>query len=157
MWSNEKLERQLAFMKEHDYNFTCTAYDQITVDGGKPLNTNVIKTKEKTDYNGVLLGCPVGNSTVIYNVEKLGKFVVPNIRKRHDDALWLQILRKEKYIYGMPDVLMKYRARTNSISSDKVTLIKYHWKLYREIEHLSVVQSTFHACYWVFLKVFRLK
>ena len=80
--------------------------------------------------------CPVGNSTVMYNVEELGKFVVPNIRKRNDDALWLKILKKEKYIYGMPEVLMKYRIRTNSISSNKIKLVKYHWKLYREIENL---------------------
>jgi len=93
----------------------------------------------------------------MYNAEKLGKFVVPNIRKRNDDALWLQILKKEKYIYGMSDVLMKYRVRTNSISSNKVELVRYHWKLYREIEHLSILRSLFHIVCWVFIKIFRIK
>ncbi|PGT97398.1 glycosyltransferase family 2 protein [Bacillus cereus] len=155
LWTEDKLEHQLSFMKKNGYAFTCTAYEQINENGislGK-----IIKTKVKTDYNGVLLSCPIGNSTVMYDVGKLGKFAVPNIRKRNDDALWLQILKKEKYIYGMSDVLMKYRVRTNSISSNKVTLVKYHWKLYREIEHLSIIRSAFHICYWVFLKVFKIK
>jgi len=155
LWTRDKLKRQLAFMKENGYNFTCTAYEQIDEDG-KPLN-KVIKTKVKTNYNGVLLSCPVGNSTAMYSVERLGKFVVPNIRKRNDDALWLQILKKDKYIYGMEDILVQYRVRSNSISSNKVALIKYHWQLYREIEHLAVIRSAFHICCWVFLKVFRIK
>lgn len=155
LWTEDKLERQLTFMENNGYNFTCTAYEQI--DETNNQLKKIIKVKTKTDYNGVLLSCPVGNSTVMYNVEKLGKFVVPNIRKRNDDALWLQILKKEKFIYGMPNVLMKYRVRGNSISSNKVTLIKYHWELYREIEDLSIIRSVFHICFWIFLKVFKIK
>ena len=67
------------------------------------------------------------------------------------------MLKKEKYIRGMLDVLMRYRIRRNSISSNKLKVVKYHWILYREIEHLSVFRSAFHICYWCFLKVFRIK
>lgn len=155
LWPENKLESQMNFMKENNYAFTCTDYEQID-EKNDSLN-KIIKTKRKTNYNGVLLSCPIGNSTVMYDVEKLGKFVVPNIRKRNDDALWLQILKKEKYVYGMPNVLMQYRVRNNSISSNKVDLIKYHWYLYREIENLSVFRSVFHICFWVFLKLSRIK
>lgn len=155
LWKKDKLEKQLKFMKENNYNFTCTAYEQIN-EAGEKLN-KIIKTKKRADYNRILLDCPVGNSTVMYNVEKLGKFEVPNIRKRNDDCLWLQILKKEKYIYGMPEVLMEYRIRSNSISSNKFSLIKYHWQLYREIEHLSVFRSVFHICWWGMIKVLHIK
>ena len=155
VWMPDMLERQLAFMNENGYAFSCTAYEQIDEES-KPLG-RVIKTVKKTDYNRLLLDCPVGNSTVMYNVGVMGKFEVPNIRKRNDDALWLQMLKKEKYIYGMPDVLMRYRIRSNSISSNKLSVIKYHWILYREIEHLNVFRSAFHICWWCFLKVFRIK
>lgn len=155
LWTKDKLEKQIKFMEENNYNFTCTDYEQID-EKGNSLN-KIIKTKTKTNYNGVLLTCPVGNSTVMYNVEALGKFVVPNIRKRNDDALWLQILKKEEYIYGMKEVLMKYRIRENSISSNKLQLVKYHWILYRDIEKLSVPRSIFHIGYWGFLKIFRIK
>lgn len=155
IWKPEKLEKQLRFMEDNNINFSCTEYEQIDEDDNKL--GKVIKVVKKTDYNRLLLDCPVGNSTVMYNVEKMGKFEVPNIRKRNDDALWLQMLKKEKYIIGMPEVLMEYRIRQNSISSNKINLIKYHWKLYREIEHLSVFRSAFHICWWIFLKVFKIK
>ena len=155
LWLPEKLERQLAFMEETGFAFTCTAYEQIDEEGNS-LN-RVIKTIDKTDYNRLLLDCPVGNSTVMYNVGVMGKFQVPNIRKRNDDALWLTMLKKEKYIRGMKDMLMRYRIRSNSISSNKLKVIKYHWILYRDIEHLSVLRSVFHICWWCFLKVFHIK
>ena len=155
LWAPDKLERQLKWMYDNGYDFSCTSYEHIDEDDN-PLN-RTIKSIPKTDYNRLLLDCPVGNSSVMYNVENLGKFEVPNIRKRNDDALWLQILKKEKYIRGMPDVLMQYRIRQNSISRNKLKVIKYHWILYREIEHLSVFRSVFHICWWCLIKVLRIK
>ncbi len=155
VWLPEKLQRQLDFMNENGYAFSCTAYEQIDEEDNSL--GRIIKTVKKTDYNRLLLDCPVGNSSVMYSVKKMGKFEVPNIRKRNDDALWLQMLKKEKYIMGMPEVLMRYRIRKNSISSNKLSVVKYHWILYREIEHLSVFRSAFHICWWCFLKVFKIK
>lgn len=155
IWPEDKLKKQLIFMKQNGFSFTCTAYEQIDEDGNS-LN-KIIQTVSKADYNRVLLDCPVGNSTVMYNVEKMGKFEVPNIRKRNDDALWLQMLKKEKYIYGMNSVLMKYRIRQNSISSNKFKVIKYHWILYRDIEHLSIERSIFHIMYWCVIKLLKIK
>lgn len=155
LWMPNKLERQLRFMRDNGHAFSCTAYEQIGEDSA-PLG-KVIRTVKKTDYNRLLLDCPVGNSTVMYDVSAMGKFEVPNIRKRNDDALWLQMLKKEKYIWGMEDVLMRYRIRQGSISNNKLKVIKYHWILYRDIEHLSVPRSIFHIGYWCVIKVLKIK
>lgn len=155
LWMADKLEHQIAFMEKNNIAFSCTSYEQID-EYGKSLG-KIIKAIPKTNYNRLLLDCPVGNSTVMYNVQEMGKFQVPNIRKRNDDALWLQMLKKEDYIIGIPDVLMKYRIRSNSISSNKLKVIKYHWILYRDIEHLSVLRSLFHIGYWCMIKLFRIK
>ena len=155
LWKNDKLEKQINFMEKNSYSFTCTAYEQI--DENNNLLNKIIRPKIKADYNRILLDCPVGNSTVMYNVDELGKFEVPNIRKRNDDALWLQILKKEKYIYGLNEILMQYRIRQNSISSNKLDLIKYHWQLYRQIEHLSIFKSVFHICWWGMIKILKIK
>lgn len=155
LWLPEKLERQLKFMRDNDYAFASTSYEHVD-DQGVPMGV-VKKSTEKVDYNRMLLDCPVGNSTMMYSVKKMGKFEVPNIRKRNDYALWLRMLKTEKYVWGMPEVLTQYRIRPNSISSNKFKLVKYHWKLYREIEHLSVVRSAFHVGYFAVLKIFKLK
>ena len=155
LWMPDKLEIQLKFMNTTGHAFTCTAYEQID-ESGKSLN-RIIKPREKCNYRRLLLDCPVGNSTVMYHVGVMGKFETPNIRKRNDDALWLQMLKKEEYIWGMDKVLMKYRKRANSISSNKLKVIKYHWILYRKIEHLSIPVSVLHIVYWGVIKLFQIK
>lgn len=155
LWEPEKLEKQIKFMKKNNYNITATDYQKIDEEG-KLLN-KIIKTKEKVDYNSMLLSNSVGNSTIVYNAENIGKFKVPNIKKRNDYALWLQMLKKEKYIYGMPETLMKYRVRSNSISRNKLNLIKYQWELYRKIEQLSIIRSAYHIVMWALIKTFRTK
>ena len=155
LWSPEKLSKQIHFMESNGYHFSCTDYEQIDEQGKS--TGKVIRCKAKANYNRVLLSCPVGNSSVIYDVDALGKFEMPNIRKRNDDALWLQILKKEEYIHGLNETLMRYRIRGESLSRNKLSLVKYHWKLYREIERLSIPRSVFHVVYWGALKLFRIK
>ena len=155
LWVDTKLEKQLNFMQTENHPFSCTSYSQVDKTGSSL--DRVIRAKKKVNYNRLLLDCPVGNSTVMYDVSKMGKFEVPNIRKRNDDALWLKMLKHEQYIWGLDEVLVNYRIRPNSISVNKLSLVKYHWILYRKIEHLNVFRSAFHIGYWGFLKVFKIK
>lgn len=155
LWMPDKLQIQIEYMQKEQVAFSCTAYEQID-ESGRRLH-KIIHSVPRVDYKRLLLDCPVGNSTVMYHVAKMGKFVVPNIRKRNDDALWLQMLKKEEYIYGIPKVLMQYRVRRQSLSGNKFSLIKYHWQLYRDIEHLSVLTSVCHIAYWCLIKFLHLK
>ena len=77
----------------------------------------------------------VGCLTAIYDVQMLGrKFFMPTIRKRQDWALFLQIIRECKVCYAYPDKpLAYYCMRRNSISSNKMSLMKYNIAVYKEI------------------------
>lgn len=155
LWEREKLKLQLRFMKQMGSNFSCTAYEKINENSEK-LN-RIIVPFEKADYSKVLLTNPIGNSTVIYNASKLGKVYLPESDKREDFALWLKILKSEKYVYGMKDILMQYRVRKNSVSRNKVALIFSQWKLYRETEKLSVRYSLYCISYFTIVKMLNLK
>ncbi|MGY0691405.1 glycosyltransferase family 2 protein [Virgibacillus sp. FSP13] len=152
VWFSEKLTKQLKFMKENNYNFTCTNYTKIDEDGNY-LN-QMITTKNKSDYNGILK-TSAGNSTVMYNAKKLGKFKIPDIKKRNDYVMWLKIIKKAKYLYGLDESLSSHRIRTGAISRKKTGLVGYHWKVYREIEHLSFAKSVYLIVHWVVVTVFR--
>lgn len=151
LWMPEKLEKQIAFMKEHHADFSCTGYDQMDESGDR-LHIALIPPN-KTDYKKCIrLSDPIGNLTAMYNQDVLGKFEVPPIKKRNDYALWLRILRDTKYCYGMPDVLATYRVRRNSVSSNKLALVKYQWQLYHEIERHNVIRSVYEIGCWAFVK-----
>lgn len=95
----------------------------------------------------IRLSNPIGNLSVMYNQEVLGKFEVPQIKKRNDFALWLNILKKTDCCYGMEEVLGTYRVgRTDSVSSNKLKQAKYHWQLYHVVPPDSKDDFE-HACY----------
>lgn len=152
LWDPKKLEKQIAFMRETGAAFSCTAYAMMDT-AGNLLDTIHIPP-ERTDYQKcILLSNPFGNLTVMYDQEILGQYQVPPIMKRNDFALWLQILHNTQYCYGMPEVLACYRVgRPNSVSGNKLKLAKYHWQLYRRIEHHGIVRSAFELCCWAVVK-----
>jgi len=154
VWFPEKLTKQIGFMEQNDYGFTCTSYTKID-EQGEYLNRTIV-AQPKRDYDGVLKTCP-GNSTVVYNAEKLGKFKIPDIKKRNDYVMWLQVIKKEKYLYGIEEPLGSHRIRTEGISSNNKSLVGYHWKVYREIENLSLLKSSYLMVYWVVATVFKLR
>ncbi len=71
--------------------FSCTSYRKID-EQGTDLG-QAVTARKILDYEGVLKRCP-GNSTVMYNAWALGRFTIPDIRKRNDYVLWLQVIKK---------------------------------------------------------------
>lgn len=139
LWHPEKLEKQLAFMLENNILFSSTKYANVN---SKNQLLDVTMNHSVLDYNGVLKYCP-GNSTVMYNVKELGKFYIPDIKKRNDFVMWLKVIKDAKNLYGLPEVLTYYRVREDGLSSNKSNLVKYQWKVYREFENLSVIKSIY--------------
>ncbi len=153
VWQPTKLEEQLHFMEKNGYAFSCTAYNKID-ENGNDLN-NVIPSVT-LNYEGMLKRCP-GNSTVMYNSEMLGKYSIPLIRKRNDYVMWLGIIKKAKMIYGLDKVLSSHRVRTDSLSANKATLVKYQWIVYRDIEKLSIPKSAYLVAFQIYKSIFKVK
>lgn len=154
VWFPEKLSKQISFMEENNYLFTCTSYTKIDEEG-KYLN-RTIGVRKQSKYDDILKKNP-GNSTVIYNAEVIGKVTIPNIRKRNDYVMWLSVVKKAEMLYGMEEPLASHRIRNGSLSKKKANLVGYHWKVYREIEKLSLLKSSYLIIYWVVVTVFKLR
>lgn len=137
-WLPEKLEKQIALMKEkdcclcHSSYFTCTSEGEI--DGRVIASETLTLSQEKRDNK-------VGCSTAIYDTSKYGKFFMPTIRKRQDWALFLTIMMKCSKAYAVREPLAIYRKMPGSISSGKLNLLGYNAKVYQEIFGYGKFQS----------------
>lgn len=145
IWKKDKLAKQINFMRANNYYFSCTSYNKID-ECGNELN-KIIKAFT-LDYEGLLRQCP-GNSTVIYDANWLGKHITPSIKKRNDYVMWLKVIKKAKVLHGFDEVLSSHRIVSNSISSNKVTLVKYHWIVYKDIEKLGRLKSLYLVGFWI--------
>ncbi len=143
LWKNDKLEKQVKFMLENQYSFTCTDYEKIT-ETGNSLN-KIIKIPKKVDYNLFLRNTIIQTVGVMVDTKLTGKELLkmPNIRRRQDAATWCQLLKNGHDCYECPENLSYYRIVTNSLSSNKFKAIKMNWYWYRKIEKLSL----WKACY----------
>lgn len=68
---------------------------------------------------------------------------MPELRKRQDYAFWLKILKTGIKGYGLNLPLTLYKVRSDSLSSNKIDLIKYNWAVYRNSERFGVFKSSF--------------
>lgn len=148
-WLPKKLELQLEFMISNNYNLTHTSYELIDHQGNS-LKKTIVPAKI-LGYKDMLYSNKIGCLTAIYNQSKIGKKYMPLLRKRQDYALWLKILKTGEKAYGLAEVLSQYRNTENSISNNKLNLIKWNWKLLREVENLSFIKSVYYlSCNIIF-------
>ena len=130
LWKEDKLEKQVNFMKETGYAFTYHNYDLID-ENGQNLHTRRL-APEKIDLHRALVGCSIGCLSVMYDVDQIGKIQIKRLDKRNDDAMWFKILEKCEGGYLLDESLAYYRIGNSSLSSgSKVKLLKYHYRLYR--------------------------
>lgn len=143
LWKKNKLEKQVKFMLENNYAFTCTDYEKITEDGTS-LN-KIIKIPRKVNYNLFLRNTIIQTVGVMVDIKLTGKNLLkmPNIRRRQDAATWCQLLKNGFDCYECPENSSYYRVVTNSLSSNKFKAIKMNWYWYRKIEKLPLWKACF--------------
>jgi len=146
-WKSNKLEMQLSFIIKNNLSFSFTDYDIIS-ENNQFLKR--IKCPHRLTYSMLLKNNYVGCLTAIYDKEKLGKMYMPMIRKRQDWVLWLNIMNKIKHTKGLNESLSIYRRRNRSISHDKLLLIKYNWKVYRQELKFSFLMSFIYLTQFLF-------
>jgi len=129
LWKQDKLAKQIKFMKENQVFFTYCSYDIVNE---KREYTQTIIPPPVITYNDLLSWCWVGCLTVIYDTKILGKKYFPNIRKRQDYILWLKILKEINQTKGLLEPLATYTKRPGSISSNKFGLVKYNYLVYKK-------------------------
>ena len=168
VWAPDKLEKQIAFMTKNGYAFSYTRYEEMD-ENGTPTGT-IVSGPKRITKTGMYNYCWPGCLTVMYDREVVGDIQIAEIQKNNDYAMWLKICRKAD-CYLLDENLATYRKRTGSIThachperseakskdlptchpraggdlSRHLSLIKWHYKLYREAEGMNSVVSLFNT------------
>ncbi|WP_299238949.1 glycosyltransferase family 2 protein [Sulfurihydrogenibium sp.] len=146
VWLPYKLEKQVKFMRENNLSLVYSAYYIIDKYGFVKGIRNI---KEKISYKDLLKTNWIGNLTGIYDAQKLGKVFMENVG--HEDyVLWLSILKRIDYAFGINEPLAKYRVLPNSYSSNKFKSIKSMWNIYRSIERLDLLHSIYYLGNYIY-------
>ena len=144
VWAPNKLEKQIAFMEQHGYAFTYADYKIMHEDS--TLTGKILHMPASLNYHQYLRNTAIGCLTVVIDRSQTGDFLMPNIKSSHDMALWLLIMKRGFQAYAIPECLASYRLVSTSNTAKKYKAAKDVWRVYRNVEHLSVCYSTFCFC-----------
>lgn len=145
-WTADKLERQISFMKQNGH---CLVYSSYYICDKRGNLRGIVKAPQRVSLAMLKHDNKIGCLTSVYDVSIYGKFYLPKIRKRQDWALFLNILAKCKYAYGIAEPLAYYNKVDDSLSHRKTSLVKYNINVYRKILGFSLPKA-----YLYFLFVF---
>lgn len=145
LWEPDKLEKQIQFMEDNGYVFSYTDYQEI--DEASQETGVMVSGPKHITKSGMFAFCWPGCLTIMYDREKIGLIQIADIKKNNDYAIWLKVC-KGADCYLLNECLAKYRrGRAGSVSNHGyATLIKWHYKLFREAEGMNPISSAFMTC-----------
>lgn len=147
LWAPEKLERELAFMKEKGAAFAFTGYE-FADENGKGTG-KIVRVPETLSYRQALSNTTIFTTTVMFDTQRISKELLEMpVIKSEDTALWWKVLRNGYTAYGLDENLVKYRRPGKSLSSNKLEALRRIWNLYRRAEGMGVLSSALHFCLW---------
>lgn len=148
IWLPGFLDSQIRFIRQKGAICVCSSYSRIDEQSNeilKPVMSKPIitsKNMQSVDYIGCLTG--------LYDQSKHGKiYLKEELNSLLDDyAFWIDVINLEGEAYGNPKILAKYRVRKNSLTGNKLKLIRKHYKFYKEQLNQSFLGSTFSTIKW---------
>ena len=146
LWKKEKLEKQISFMEKNNIALSYTGYEKINMDGSL---RSEIKVPAKLDYKELLKNCLINCISGVYRKKKFEVFRFKKT-KVEDYVFWLEIFKQIDYAYGIQESLAYYRVSNNSRSSNKLDIVRFHWKIYREYEKLNFFKAVYY--YFIYIK-----
>lgn len=144
LWRSNKLAVQIPLLESSDACLVFSAYDVFTGSGRQLGRT--VAAPERLVYRDLLWGDPIGCLTAMYDTEKTGKVLMPDIRMRQDWGLWLRLLRGGRLGIGVQQSLAMLRLHPHSLSANKWRAVRFNYHLLRTEARLSPPRAALGVC-----------
>lgn len=146
-WSHDKLKKHVNFMEENNAVFSHTSYG-FTNEQGKVIRETYHVSNVPVTYAMLLKKTEISCLTAMYNQKIIGKYFMPDLRRKQDYALWLSILKDGHVSIPLDEELAMYRQVSGSATNNKFKLIIKHLKFLRNVEKLSLFSSLYYSFHW---------
>ena len=143
VWKPTKLENQVYFMNEYNFDFTHTSYEIIDKKNfilGKRIAKNFSKIQD------LIKSCDIGLSTVIISRSVFDKDTrFPDLKTKEDFVLWLKILQKKIKIRSIDKILTSWRKLDGSLSSSIFQKLIDAFRVYNFYMKFNRIKSIYYV------------
>tara|TARA_B100000787_G_C16193795_1_gene299279 strand:+ start:2366 stop:3106 length:741 start_codon:yes stop_codon:yes gene_type:complete len=141
LWSNNKIETQLKFMRDNKSNFSHTSYEVLN----KDLKLNIRKARNFDHLRDLLKSCDIGLSTVMLKKELItSECQFSDMSTKEDFVLWLKLLKSGIRIQGIDSTLSTWRETDDSLSSSINQKMKDGFNVYYKHMNFNFFKSLFY-------------
>ncbi|MDR1877830.1 MAG: glycosyltransferase [Flavobacteriaceae bacterium] len=148
IWLPNALEERINFLKNNNEEAVYTSYKRVNEKLESCLDDFI--AEDNITYNRLLKNCPVFISTLVYDTQRIGKIFIPDVRRREDYAMILNLSKVVRKIKAIPRSLVIYRIRNNSYSRNKWLMFKLQFFVYYKFLNLSLFKSLYYTTLWAF-------
>ncbi len=146
LWHEQKLEKQLAFMKENGVAFSYTDYRMFIE---HQSNGKDLLTADRYDFNDIVKYCNIGCLTVMLDKAFWKEAIRFPFCKKEDYALWMILLKNRKIQAARcPGILSYYRKQANSISSSKQRELIRQYNVLRQFSGMSLLRIAYSLVFY---------
>lgn len=139
MWYPEKLEKQIALLKNKCADLSYTSYRLVTAHDKSAISDYMVP--KETSFEDMLGQNHIGCSTVLMTRELADNSRFTTDYFHEDYVLWLRLLRNGAKAVGLSEVQVDYRYYPTSKAGNKFKSAAHRWKIYRGCLGLSRVRS----------------
>ena len=141
-WKNDKLNKQIKFMKINNYEVSHTSYliinERQQVIGNRTAR-NFFKLKE------LLKSCDIGTSTVMIKKNLINNDIkFAPLKTKEDFVLWLKLLKKNIKIYGLNETLTFWNKSNTSLSSSTKQKLIDGFRVYYKYMNFNYIKSIYY-------------
>ena len=139
IWKKKKLEKQMKKVLKSDHKAFFTSYKAIKY--GKDIYK--VKVNKILSHDLFIKECPICCSSVMLHKKIYKKFKFDKkLRTKEDYDLWLRISKKYKFDF-INEILVMYRIRNNSLSSDEINKLINAFHIYRNKLNFNIFFSLY--------------
>ena len=140
LWEKDKLSKQLNFMLKNKYDFTYTNYQPFISDK-KGKNLREIVPEKSFTFEKFIRNTSIATSTMIIKKSSIGTKKFSNTKICEDYFFKCEILKKVGFAFCLPENLMKYRIRKDSLQSNKIRNFYWIWYINKNYNQLSFIKN----------------
>ena len=138
IWFADKLEKQIRFISENQYDLVYSYYEKMDYSGQR--NERLIRTRKQSGYSDLLKSNSIPCLTSIIRRQIIGDVRFKQI-PQEDFCFWLDILKKGYIAHNICEVTALYREAKTSRSANKLDMLKGYWNVIRNHQHIPFLKS----------------
>ena len=143
LWHRDKLETQMRFISEMGAVISYTGTSYMNESGS--ISNYILHTQRNLSYTMLLRRNIMSCSSVVVRKDFMIPF--PDGDMHEDYAVWLQILKKVEYAYGIDEPLLIYRMSSGSKSAKRFHSARMTYNSYIHVGYGSFISLIFTLRY----------